>query len=378
MVDTSSDARTPTTNIYAQIGVRTIVNARGATTAVGGTLMPPEVTAAMAEAAKAFVVIEELNAKVGEKIAAATGAEAGYVTSGSAAGMLLAAAACIAGEDPVRISRLPNTAGMANEIVMHRTHRIGYDQMFPAAGAKLVEIGLPNGTEPWELEAAINEKTAAVAYMDSPAVGPTALDFGTVVEIAHAKSIPVIVDAASTLPPVGHLRRWIEWGADLVIYSGGKGIRGPQDSGLLAGRRDLIRAAAANGSPRRAIGRGMKTSKEAMVGLAVALDLFLARDHDADFAAHLRQAETIRDGLVGRDDLSCELIADEERYPAPVLVVRPASGSWSPAEVRGALERGSPSIHANVELGGLAFNTHCLLSGEENTILEQMLSILGT
>ncbi|HEY7909319.1 MAG TPA: hypothetical protein VIC60_10610, partial [Thermomicrobiales bacterium] len=205
------------TDIYARLGVRTIINARGATTAVGGTLPPPEVMAAMAEAAKAFVVLDELNAKVGEKIAAVTGAAAGYVTCGSAAGMLLAAAACITGTDIARIRRLPDTTGMPDEIIVHRAHRINYDQMFRAPGAKLVEIGIPSATERWEYEAAFTARTAAVAFVDSPSIGPGALDFGTVVEVAHAHDVPVIVDAASTLPPVSHLTRWIAGGADLVI-----------------------------------------------------------------------------------------------------------------------------------------------------------------
>ncbi|HYI15415.1 MAG TPA: aminotransferase class V-fold PLP-dependent enzyme, partial [Thermomicrobiales bacterium] len=294
MVDTVEGLRTQQSTIYDRIGVKTIINASGATTAVGGTLMPPEVSAAMVEASRAFVVLEELNAAVGEVIAKVTGAEAGYVTAGSAAGMLLAAAACMTGTDRAKVRWLPQTDGMANEIVVHRCQRINYDQMFRAAGATLVEIGLPRGTERWELEAAINDRTAAIAYIDSPSTTPGALDFATVVAVAHERGVPVIVDAASTLPPLWHLQRWIAWGADLVIYSGGKGIRGPQDSGLLAGRRDLIAAAAMNGAPNAAVGRGMKVSKEAMAGLWVALERFMRHDHERDFAQHLQQAEYLR------------------------------------------------------------------------------------
>ena len=367
-----------TTDIYARIGVRTIVNGRGATTSVGGTLMPPEVTAAMAEAARAFVVLDELNAKVGEKIAAATGAEAGYVTSGAAGGMALAAAACIAGTDPARIRRLPDSEGMPNEIVLHRAHRLNYDQMYRLGGGKLVEIGLPHGTEPWELERAIGERTAAVAYHDSPYVGPGALDFATVVAIAHARGVPVVVDAASTLPPVDHLRRWIRWGADLVIYSGGKGIRGPQDTGLLAGRVDLIAAARANGNPHAGIGRGMKVGKEAMAGLWAALDLFLRTDHEAEFAAHLRQAERIVEGLGRRGDVRCRIEDDWEAWTAPVVRVFPRTEEWSAAEVRAALAAGEPSIHVNAELGGLMISTYCLLPGEEEIILSALVALLDT
>ena len=372
MVDTASPTGRLAASIYGRIGVRTIVNGRGATTAVGGTLMPPEVTAAMAEAAQAFVVLDELNAKVGERIAEITGAEAGYVTSGSAAGMALAAAACVAGTDPERIRRLPHSDGMRNEIVIHRSHRINYDQMYRVGGGLLVEIGLPDATEPWDLEQAISERTAAVAYHDSRNTGPVALDFATVVAIAHDRGVPVIVDAASTLPPVDHLRRWIRFGADLVIYSGGKGIRGPQDSGFLAGRADLIAAARANGNPHAAIGRGMKVSKEAMVGLWVALDLFMRHDHEADLAAHVAQAEAIRDSLSGRGDLRCLIEGDWELWPAPVVRIFPAEGAWSPQAVRDALAAGQPSVHINAESGGLMISTHCLRPGDESIVIERL------
>jgi D-glucosaminate-6-phosphate ammonia-lyase len=366
------------TDIYARLGVRTIINARGATTAVGGTLPPPEVMAAMAEAAKAFVVLDELNAKVGEKIAAVTGAEAGYVTCGSAAGMLLAAAACITGTDIARIRRLPDTTGMPDEIIVHRAHRINYDQMFRAPGAKLVEIGIPSATERWEYEAAFTARTAAVAFVDSPSIGPGALDFGTVIEVAHAHNVPVIVDAASTLPPVSHLTRWIAGGADLVIYSGGKGIRGPQDSGLLAGRADLIAAAKMNGNPNAAIGRAAKVSKEAMVGLAVALDRFITHDHDAEFAAHRAQAELIAHELADFPNAECAVIADPERYPMPLAVIRPVDGAWSAPAVRATLAAGDPGIFVNVELGGIGINTHCLRDGDAEQIATRLRTLLRT
>jgi D-glucosaminate-6-phosphate ammonia-lyase len=370
MVDISPEARERTlnTSIYDRIGVRTLVNARAATTAVGGTLMPPEVVQAMIEAANGFVVIEELNAAVGKLIAHCTGAEAGYVTAGSAGGMLLAVAACMTGTDPAKVKRLPDTAGMPNDVIIHRSHRINYDQMFRAPGARLVEIGIPSGTQPWELEEAISDRTAAVAFVDSPGIGPGALDFSTVVEIAHRRGVPVIVDAASTLPPVSHLTRWIAWGADLVIYSGGKGIRGPQDSGLLAGRRDLIEAAALNGAPNAGIGRGMKVSKEAMAGLYVALERFMTHDHEAEFRARVAQAEEIWEGIASHPDVDCDIIADQAKYPAPVVMVRPTNGAWSPLAVRDALMAQTPSIHVNAGPQGLEVHTHCLLYGQEREV----------
>jgi hypothetical protein len=189
--------------------------------------------------------------------------------------------------------------------------------------------------------------------------------------------VPVIVDAASTLPPVSHLTRWIAGGADLVIYSGGKGIRGPQDSGLLAGRKDLIAAARANGNPRAAIARGTKVSKEAMVGLAVAIDRFMEFDHQAEFAARIAQAEMIRDGVAGMPAVACELIADWDRYPAPVVILRPVDRAWSPATMQERLRAGDPPIHVNVELGGVGLNFHCIQPGEERVILDHFRAALG-
>ncbi|MFN8591082.1 MAG: aminotransferase class V-fold PLP-dependent enzyme [Thermomicrobiales bacterium] len=355
--------------IYQEIGVRPIINGRGATTAVGGTLMHPAVSAAMADAAGAFVVLEDLNARVGERIAELTGMPAGYVTSGSAAGMALATAACITGRDPERIDRLPDTEGMANEIIVHRAHRINYDQMLRAAGGRMVEIGTPEHTEPRELEEAITDRTAAVFYVDSRHTASGALDFPTVVAIARARNVPVIVDAASTVPPIDHLHRWGRWGADLVIFSGGKGIRGPQDSGMLAGRADLIAAARANGNPHAAIGRGMKVSKEAMAGLWRAIDIFLATDHDAEYRAHLAEAERLAAALAAHPAFAPWLEADWEDWPAPVVRIVPADGAaWSPAKMQAALLAYEPSIHIDVFRGGLMVSTHCLLPGQEETI----------
>jgi uncharacterized pyridoxal phosphate-dependent enzyme len=377
MSDAGVEVRAGRATIYDRIGVRTIINARAATTAVGGTLMPPEVLDAMVDAANGFVVIEELNAAVGQLIARCTGAEAGYVTSGSAAGMLLAVAACMTGSDVSKIKQLPDSTGMPDEVVIHRAHRINYDQMFRAPGARLVEIGIPSGTQSWELEHAIGERTAAVVFVDSPSVGSGALEFDAVVEIAHRRNVPVIVDAASTLPPVSHLQRWIAWGADLVIYSGGKGIRGPQDSGLLAGRRDLIAAAAANGAPNAAIGRGMKVSKEAMAGLYVALERFMRHDHDQDFREQLQQAEIIWEGIASHPHVDCDVIADPERYPAPVVLARPAGSAWNPVQLRARLAQGEPSIHVNASASGLEIHTHCLLAGQAQIIVAALHNVLA-
>ena len=236
-------------NIYAQLGVRTRINGAGLLTRLGGSLMPPAVLEAMAEAAGSFVDIAELQAAASAVIAECTGAEAGYVTSGAAAALTLGTAACLTGLDSVRMDRLPDTEGMRRDVVMCRAHRTGYDHAIRAAGARIREVGLNDrtagagvrGVEPWELEAAMTPEVVAVAYTVTPSREPPLRE---VVAVAHRHGVPVIVDAAAALPPVDNLRRFVAEGADLVAFSGGKAIRGPQSTGILCGRRDLIAAAA--------------------------------------------------------------------------------------------------------------------------------------
>jgi L-seryl-tRNA(Ser) seleniumtransferase len=233
--------------VYQELGVRPIINACGTLTRIGGSRMSAEVLESMVEAAASFAHIDELQARAGKVIAEVTGAEAGYVTTGAAAGLALATAACVAGMDVGKMDRLPDTTGMKNEVVVQRGHRNAYDHGIRSAGIKFVEVGYlgypgAGGTMPWQIDEAITERTAAVAcpILDTPGT----VSLPVVAEIAHAKGVPVIVDAAAELPPRSNLRRFISEGADLVTFSGGKAIGGPQSSGILAGRADLIASVA--------------------------------------------------------------------------------------------------------------------------------------
>ena len=268
-------------DFYNRLGVKRIINAASWITVYGGSIMPPAVVQAMDDASHWFVDMHELNEKAGNIIATLTGAEAGLVTAGSAAGMVLEAAATMAGNDPAKIWQLPDTSNMKNEIILHRAHRVNYDHSFRAAGAMLVEIGNASTTQEWELENAINENTAAVAYIFGPRRGG-AIPLRRTVEIAHQHDIPVIVDAAAMLPPLENLSRFIEEGADLVSFCGGKGVMGPQSTGILAGRADLIEAAYANGAPNSvSVGRAAKVCKEEIAGLITALEMFVDTDFEA-------------------------------------------------------------------------------------------------
>lgn len=332
--------------VYERLGVRPVVNARGMNTMAGGSLMPRPVLDAMAEAATEFVDMAELNDRAGRRIAELVGVEAAHVTGGAASGLLLAAAACLAGTDPARVRQLPDTTGLRDEIVIQTCQRFQYDQAFRAAGARLVEAGDAAGCTPREVEAAIGERTAALIAVVSPRLGEGGVVTERMAEIARARGLPLIVDAASTLPPADHLTRWTDRGADLVVYSGGKGIRGPQGSGLLLGRADLVRAAVANAAPNASIGRPSKVSKEDIIGLVTALELFLERDHRTEWDRHLAEARRIAGALDGLLGVQARVEDDDDVWTAPTVLIdidRAVTG-LTPDGVVDALRRGEPPI----------------------------------
>jgi L-seryl-tRNA(Ser) seleniumtransferase len=341
-------ASRPVPAIYRRLGVRPVIHGAGTTTRYGGSLLRPEALEAMREAAGALVNLDELNEAAGAAIARMLGAEAAFVTAGASAGLILQAAACIAGDDPARIARLPDARGMANEIVIQRAHRFAYDQAYRVAGATLVEIGLARRTQPFELEDAIGERTAAVAYLVSPFSSPPGvLSLEQVVGIAHRRGVPVVVDAASMLPPRENLTRFLRLGADLVSFSGGKGIRGPQSTGILAGRRDLVRAASLNASPNQALGRAAKTSKEEIAGLVTALELFMAEDEKAEMQRYADVCGRIVEALADVAGLRAVVEQDPVNrvIPHAVIYFTPDWAGPSGHAVQVALARGEPHVY---------------------------------
>ncbi|MHC3437259.1 aminotransferase class V-fold PLP-dependent enzyme [Natrialbaceae archaeon A-gly3] len=395
--------------VYDDLEVPTVINGAGTKTRVGGSLIREDALEAMREAASAFVRLSDLQAKASEVVAEATGAEAGYVASGGAACLTLAAAACIAEDDPAVMARLPETNGVADEIVMPRTHRTGYDHALRGAGATIVDVGtndrhLGTGSadvEPWELADAITEDTAAVGYVAKPYLSP---DLETVAEIAHANDVPVIVDAAAELPPTSNLEYFIEAGADLVAFSGGKAIRGPQTTGILAGRKRYIESAALqhldmhaaadvwdppnelldpdsiDGVPRQGIGRPMKVGKEELVGLIVALEAFLEEDHDARREEWRVRAETIAAGLEGADALEASIAAGGKSITPEVVVQvdEDALGRETAALVL-ALRQEEPRVFVGadrLEDTQFTVNPMCLTEEEAEYLVERVLATL--
>lgn len=334
--------------IYERLGVRRVIHASGTTTRYGGSLLRPEVLETMREASQTLVNLDELNAAAGAHIARLIGAEAAFVTAGASSGLILQAAACIAGDDPAKITRLPDTTDMKSEIVIQRAHRFAYDQAYRVAGGVLVEIGLARRTQPFELDAAITERTAAVAYLISPFTRPPGiLSLEQVIEIAHRRGVPVIVDAASMLPPRENLTKFLRLGADLVSFSGGKGIRGPQSTGILAGRRDLVRAVTLNASPNQAMARAAKTSKEEICGLVVALELFMAEDEVAEMKRYRDVCTTVIEQLADIPGLRVVLEQDPVNRVLPHAVVY-FTEEWSGPSgqaVQLAMAKGEPHIY---------------------------------
>ncbi len=266
-------------DIFDRLGIDRYLNAHDTYTVYGGSRMEETTLRAMEEISRHFVDIEQLQRNLGARLAHMTHNEAAYITNGASGACLLAACVCMAKGSLFHFSRLPETRGLANEIVVMRCQRNAYDQAIRASGAAIVEIGDADETLPFELEGVLSEKTAAVFYFASSLYAHAAMPLAEAIRIAHEKGAPVVVDAAAQLPPVENLWAFTAMGADLVIFSGGKTLKGPQDSGLMVGRKDLIEDCIRFGAPVHGICRSSKVSREGMIGLYMAVENYVAMDH---------------------------------------------------------------------------------------------------
>ena len=392
-------------NIFEQLGVRTIINAAGPVTRLSGARMHNDVVAAMREAGQFCVDIAELQAVAGQLIVEVTGAEAGYVTSGAAAGLVLSTAACVTGMDPGKMNRLPDTTGMKNEVIMPRSHRNFYDHAVRSVGVKLIEVGIPDrfsgagvrDTEAWEIGDAITDQTAAIVYVAQTHAQPPLIE---VTAVAKKYGVPVVVDAAGQLPPAANLKRFIEEGADAVCFSGGKTIGGPQGSGILCGRKDLISAAALQhldldvhyalwspppslidksalpGAPQHGIGRPCKAGKEQIAGLMVALRRFVEEGDDVRHGRWLDLIERLKSSI--GDLPECEISVDAH-HAIPILRLSLEDSAKGIGLVQ-RLMAGDPSIHVStsgVYDGVLVFNPVCLSEDMIQPIANQLKTLLG-
>ena len=356
--------------VYEELGIRPFVNAADHYTRFGGSIMWPCAVEAMVEASRQYVNLFEMQTRVGEAIAEMTGNEAACVSCGAAGGIALAVAACMAGKDPDRIEQLPDTTGMKNEVIVHRCARFYEDIAIQVPGATIVEMGDERGATEAELAACINERTAAVLTL-SP--WGRMLPIDRIVHIAHGHGVPVLVDAAFSIPPKANFRYFThELGVDAIIASGGKAIRGPQTTGLVIGKKFLVEACAAHGNPNRAIGRTMKVGKEELAGIYAAVKYIMERDEDAVRREINRMGLDIRKGLS-----PSSLVKSVKRSGDVVSIdIDLARPGWSDQEIERLLLDGDPSIVTWCRNGRCRVKLGTLQPGEVDRVIRRLRELL--
>jgi D-glucosaminate-6-phosphate ammonia-lyase len=361
---------------FKEMGVKPFINAAGTYTGLTASLMQPEVVEAMQYASRIFVHLDDVQDAAGKRIAEICGAEAAMVTSGAAGAITVGTAACVAGENPEFIHRLPDTTGMKNEVIIQKSHRYGYDHAVRNCGIKLVEVETAE-----ELEAAAGPHTAMMLFFNSndPVGKIHAAEF---VQLGKKHGIPTFNDASADVPPVGNLTKYVKLGFDMVTFSGGKGICGPQSSGVLVGRQDLIRAARKNTSPNSdSIGRGMKVNKEEMLGMMVAVENYAKRDHGAEWKEWEKRVGMIKDSVAGLPSLNAEVFIPEIANHVPHLRLKwdAAALKITPAEVQKQLRAGDPAIEPTPSgPDELIFTVWMLQPGEAQLVARRLRAIFNS
>jgi L-seryl-tRNA(Ser) seleniumtransferase len=364
-------------SVYEALGVKHVINAAGTFTTLGGSLMPPEVVAAWSDAAKHFVDLVDLQDKVGARIAKLIGVEAAMVTTGAAGAIFLGTAAAVTGGDRKLIQRLPDTTGMKNEVVLQKAHHSCYDNQLTDVGVRLIDIETPA-----EAKQAINERTALMFFMNL-ADQEGQICRAEWISLARQYKVPTLLDAAADVPPLQHLSEYNEMGFDLVAFSGGKALRGPNDAGLLLGRQNLIDAAKRNTNPHcGTIGRMMKVSKEDMVALLAAVERYVRIDHDAEWKEWERRLLVIEEALKDIKTLQSERVIPPIANHVPHLIL-----SWDEtrlrvtrAELTKTLAHGEPPIQIGRVHGtgdkGVLISVFMLQEGEDRVVAERLRDIL--
>ncbi len=358
---------------YQELGLRTFINAAGTYTALTGSLMPEEVADAIKYASHAYVKLDDIQDRVGERIADLLGCEAATVTSGAASAMTLGTAGVLTGMDPEKAAQLPDVTGMKSEVIIQKSHDVGYTHAIRNCGVKMIYVETQE-----ELEAAINEKTAMLLFINAYNFDGAIRD-EEFVAIGKKHGIPTFNDCAADVPPAENLWKYTRMGFDLVCFSGGKGIRGPQSAGLLLGRKELIAAARLSAAPRgNTVGRGMKVNKEEILGMMVALELYLEKDHQAEWLLWEKQIRMINDAAKAVPGVDTEIHVPDIANHVPSIRVR-----WdqervriTPNEVREALRNGHPSIETVGGKDSVDMTTWMMRPGEERVVASRLQQIL--
>ena len=358
---------------FKELGLRSFINAAGTYTMLTGSLMPDEVSDAIKYASHAYVKLDDIQDRVGERIAELLGCEAATVTAGAASALTLGTAGVLTGMDADKAVQLPDVTGLKNEVIIQKSHDVGYVHAVRNCGVNIIYVETRE-----ELEAAINENTAMLLFINTFNFDGEVRD-KEFVQIGKKHGIPTFNDCAADVPPVENLWKYTEMGFDLVCFSGGKGIRGPQSAGLLLGRKDLIAAARLSAAPRgNTIGRGMKVNKEEVLGMMVALELYLEKDHEAEWLLWEKQIQLIHDNAMAMPGVQTENHVPEIANHVPSIRI------WwdqerirtTPDEVREALRMGHPSIETVGGSESVDMTTWMMRPGEERVVAARLREIL--
>ena len=377
---TAVSQSTVETDIYSEMGLVPVINARGNQTLFGGSILSPEIREAMDAANRYFVSMEDLFAETGKMVAELLECEAAYITSGCAAALVLGTAACIAGDDVAKIRALPHTQGMRNKVLIQGPHRYKYEHVTTIVGTKLIEVGDADSVSAEQLDAALGSDTAAVlfpAHLDS-ARGIVPLE--EVIEIAHRNGVAVLVDAASQLYPLERMLGWTKMGADLVCF-GAKYFGAPHSSGILCGRRDLVESAVSQGfigfeTGASAFGRPLKLDRAEIIAVLLALRNWMTLDHEQRIADAQTRLAPIAAVLEGLDGVKSSVVPGINIGAPGLCVDFEAASGLTAKKVIAELQSGSPSIVVGEVDGALLFNPNTLHEGDEEVVAERLRSIV--
>ena len=358
---------------FKELGIRTFINAAGTYTSMTGSLMPKEVIDAISYGSLEYVNLDELQDKVGERIAQLLNCEYATVSSGCFGAMSIAMAGVMSGKDPKKIKQLPDTTGLRNEVILQESHTIGYAQALTNVGAKLVKVKTAE-----ELENAINEKTAMLWFLNAN-TDKGDIKWEEFVSLGKKHNIPTFIDCAADVPPVDNLFKFTRIGFDMVAFSGGKGLRGPQSAGLLLGKKEYIEAARLHTPPRgETIGRGMKVNKEEVLGMLAALELYLSKDHQAEWKMWEDQIDLISESAKSVSGVETTIHVPPHANHVPSLKIRwdQSKVNISPDNVRKILREGSPSIETVGNKNEIGITTWMMVPGQEKIVAKKIKKIL--
>lgn len=366
--------RSTTRDYFKELGIRTFINAAGTYTSMTGSLMAQEVVEAINYASHEYVNLDELHDKIGKRIAELLDCEAATVTSGCFGAMSIAMAGVMCGNDPEKVKQLPNTDGLKNEVIIQEAHSIGYSQALTNVGAKIVKIKTAQ-----ELESSINEKTAMLWFLNAN-TEEGEIKWAEFIEIGKKFGVPTFIDCAADVPPVDNLFRFTKMGFDMVAFSGGKGLRGPQSAGLLLGKKEFIQYARLHTPPRgETIGRGMKVNKEEVVGLLAALELYLNKNHKKEWELWESQINLIANAAKSIAGVDIMIHVPPHANHVPSLKIKWDQNKIrvSPNQFREMLRNGDPSIETVGDDTEIGITTWMMVPGQESIVADKIQMLLN-